>query len=196
MIQIINYQAGNLRSVKKAFDFLGLESEITADPDRVAKADMLVLPGVGHFGACEVLTRSGMRDAVRDAIRRGTPFLGICVGMQWSFERSEESPQTAGLGAFQGSCARFPAGIKVPHVGWNSLDLRKPSRLLQGIEDGAFVYYTHSYRAPLVDATVASTDYEGSFSAAVERENVFGVQFHPEKSGEVGLAILKNFGAM
>ncbi|HEX8985678.1 MAG TPA: imidazole glycerol phosphate synthase subunit HisH [Bryobacteraceae bacterium] len=196
MIQIINYQAGNLRSVKKAFDFLGLESEITADPDQVAKADKLVLPGVGHFSSCEVLARTGLRDAIQDAVKRGTPFLGICVGMQWAFQSSEEAPQTPGLGLFAGACGKFPAGVKVPHVGWNSLDILKPSRLLSGIESGAFVYFTHSYRAPMVEETVASTDYEGAFSSAVERENVFGVQFHPEKSASAGLKMLQNFGAM
>lgn len=196
MIHIINYQASNLRSVKKAFDYLGYDSEITADPDLVAKAEKLVLPGVGHFASCELLARTGLRDAVRESVRRGTPFLGICVGMQWEFESSEEAPQTTGLGLFSGSCGKFPAGVKVPHVGWNSLDIVCPSRLLDGIENGAFVYFTHSYRAPIVRETVACSDYEGGFSSAVERENVFGVQFHPEKSGNVGLKILQNFGAM
>jgi glutamine amidotransferase len=196
VIHIINYQASNLRSVKKAFDHLGYDSEITADPDLVAKADKLVLPGVGHFSSCDLLARTGLRDAIRDSVRRGTPFLGICVGMQWEFQSSEEAPQTPGLGLFSGACGKFPAGVKVPHVGWNSLDIVRPSRLLKGVEPGAFVYFTHSFRAPIIDETIASSDYEGSFSSAVERENVFGVQFHPEKSSTVGLKILENFGAM
>jgi glutamine amidotransferase len=196
VISIVNYQASNLRSVKKALDYLGYESEITADPEQVLRADKVLLPGVGHFAATEQLARTGLRDAIAEIVRRGTPFLGICVGMQWIFRSSEEAGQTQGLGLFTGACERFPAGCKVPHVGWNSLDLTAPSRLLAGVETGAFVYYTHSYRAPVCDDTVATTEYQGAFTAAVERENVFGVQFHPEKSGETGLQILKNFGAL
>lgn len=196
MISIVNYQASNLRSVKKALDFLGYESEITMDPEAVRRADKVVLPGVGHFAATEQLARCGLRDAIADAVQRGTPFLGICVGLQWMFQGSEESTQTRGLGLFAGACRRFPAGCKVPHVGWNSLEMAAPSRLLAGIAPGAFVYYTHSYRAPVCDSTVATTEYEGVFTAVVERGNVFGVQFHPEKSGEIGLKILNNFGAL
>ncbi len=196
MISIVNYQASNLRSVKKALDYLGYDSEITIDPDAVRRADKVVLPGVGHFAATEVMARNGLRDAIAEAVRRGTPFLGICVGMQWMFDNSEEAPQTRGLGLLCGCCRRFPAGIKVPHVGWNSLDLTTRSRLLADVKPGAFVYYTHSYRAPMCDATVATTDYDGPFTAVVESENVFGVQFHPEKSAQTGLQILKNFGAL
>jgi glutamine amidotransferase len=195
VIQIIDYRAGNLRSVKKALDHLGIASEITCDPDVVSRADMIALPGVGHFSSTAYLTRTGLRDAVREAIRRGAPFLGICVGMQWLFEGSEESPETPGLGLFSGSCSRFREGLKIPHVGWNSIDFEKPSRLLTGVASGSAVYYTHSYRAP-AETAVATTDYDGPFAAAIERENVFGVQFHPEKSGAVGLQILENFGAM
>jgi glutamine amidotransferase len=196
VISIVNYQASNLRSVKKALDYLGYESEITMDPEAVRRADKVLLPGVGHFAATARLETSGLRDAIRDAIARGIPFLGICVGMQWIFETSEEAPLTPGLALFPGACRRFPVGAKVPHVGWNSLDLAAPSRLLSEVESGAFVYYTHSYRAPVVEGTVATTEYEGAFSAVVERENVFGVQFHPEKSSATGLKILSNFGAM
>ncbi len=194
MISIVNYQASNLRSVKKALDFLGYESEITMDPEMVRRADKVLLPGVGHFAATEQMTRSGLRDAVAEIIRRGTPFLGICVGLQWMFAGSEEAAQARGLALFSGECRRFPAGVKVPHVGWNSLEITAPSRLLAGVQPGAFVYYTHSYRAPVCQSTVATTEYEGPFTAVVERENVCGVQFHPEKSGETGLKILKNFG--
>jgi glutamine amidotransferase len=194
VISIVNYQASNLRSVKRALDYLGFESEITIDPERVLQADKIVLPGVGHFGATARLAAIGLRDAVQAAISRGTPFLGICVGMQWIFADSEEAPQTPGLGLFRGGCRRFPMDAKVPHVGWNSLDMVRPSRLLADVPSGAFVYFTHSYRAPLCDHTVATTEYEGHFTSVVERENVFGVQFHPEKSGLTGLKILQNFG--
>ena len=196
MISIVNYQASNLRSVKKALDYLGLESEVTMDPQAVRRADKIVLPGVGHFAATGRMESAGLRDAIRDSINRGTLFLGICVGLQWIFAASEEAPQTQGLGLFEGTCRRFPLGVKVPHVGWNSLEIAAPSRLLAGLASGAFVYYTHSYRAPVCEHTVATTEYEGAFTAAVERENVFGVQFHPEKSAEVGLQILRNFGAL
>jgi glutamine amidotransferase len=196
VIAIVNYQASNLRSVKKALDHLGFDSEITTDPGVVRRADKVLLPGVGHFAATEQLTRSGLRDAVGQAVAHGKPFLGICVGMQWIFDASDEAPKIPGLGLFCGSCARFPAGLKVPHVGWNSIEITAPSRLLAGVPSGSFVYYTHSYRAPVAPGTVATTDYEGPFSAVVERGNIFGVQFHPEKSGDTGLAILRNFGAL
>jgi imidazole glycerol-phosphate synthase subunit HisH len=196
VISIVNYQASNLRSVKKALDFLGYESEITSDPEAVRRSDKVVLPGVGHFAATRLMESTGLRDAIAEVVKRGTPFLGICVGLQWMFESSEEADQTRGLGLFPGQCRRFPAGCKVPHVGWNSLDLTAPSRLLEGVGAGAFVYFTHSYRAPICAETVATTEYEGAFTAVVERDNVFGVQFHPEKSGDTGLRILKNFGAL
>jgi imidazole glycerol-phosphate synthase subunit HisH len=196
VISIVNYQASNLSSVKKALDYLGYQCEITTDPEVVQRADKVLLPGVGHFAATERLASTGLREAIRDSIARGTPFLGICVGLQWIFEASEEAAQAPGLALFCGTCRRFPTGSKVPHVGWNSLDITAPSRLLAGVAPGAFVYYTHSYRAPLCDGTVATTDYEGPFTAAVERGNVFGVQFHPEKSGDTGLKILDNFGAL
>jgi glutamine amidotransferase len=196
MIQILDYQAGNLTSVKKALDHLKVVSQITSDPDMVARAEKIILPGVGHFSATEQLTRSGLRDAVSDAIHRGVPFLGICVGMQWMFEASEEAPGVPGLGLFPGVIEHFPAGIKSPHVGWNGLEMRPQSRLLQGVATEPFVYFTHSYRAPIVEDTIARTEYGGAFSAAVERDNLFGVQFHPEKSGESGLKMLANFCRM
>lgn len=194
MIAIVDYGAGNLRSVKKALDYLGFESEITRDPELVRSARKVILPGVGHFAATARLTTSGLRDAFCDIIRQGTPFLGICVGMQWLYAGSEESPDTPGLGVFPGSCVRFPSGIKVPHVGWNSLQRSGESRLLNGITSSAFVYFTHSYRAPITEGTVAVTEYDSPFASVVERDNVFGVQFHPEKSAEEGLKMLRNFG--
>lgn len=194
MIAIIDYKAGNLTSVKKAFDHLGAETVVTANGDEVARADKIVLPGVGHFQATTALDDAGLRDAVISGIERGVPFLGICVGMQWMLASSEEAPDVHGLGLWSGECSRFPSGVKSPHVGWNSLAIRKnTSRLLQGVADGAFVYFTHSYRVPLLAATAAECEYGGGFSAAVEQKNLFGVQFHPEKSGTVGLKILANF---
>ena len=193
MIAIVDYRAGNLASVRKALDHLGQQSRITDDPVVVSQADKIILPGVGHFAATRALESSGLKAAMRQAIGRGTPFLGICVGMQWMFEGSEEAPEVAGLGLFQGICARFPADMKVPHVGWNRLQRRSESQILRGIAPDAFVYYTHSYRAPLVEGTVSETEYGTAFSAVIERDNVFGVQFHPEKSAAAGLALLGNF---
>ena len=196
MIAIVDYGAGNLSSVKKAFDWLGKGNAITSDPEQVAKADQIVLPGVGHFASTQSLSRSSLRESISTAIRRGTPFFGICVGMQWMFEGSEESPETAGLGLLEGRCERFPAEVKSPHVGWNSLEVRSDSRLFRGVEQSPFVYFTHSFRCPLGSDTTACCEYGGSFSAAVERDRVFGVQWHPEKSGEVGLRVLANFCAL
>jgi glutamine amidotransferase len=196
MIAIVDYGAGNLVSVEKALDWLKAECVITSDPAQVAKAAKIVLPGVGHFASTAALERSGLRDAISDSIGRGTPFLGICVGMQWMFERSQESPDTLGLGILAGECERFPASVKSPHVGWNQLEVASSSRLLRGVPSTSFVYFTHSFRAPLSDTTVACCEYGGRFSAAVERNHLFGVQFHPEKSGEIGLKVLSNFCAL
>jgi glutamine amidotransferase len=196
MITLIDYKAGNLTSVRKAFTYLGQESVVTDDPALVRDAEALVLPGVGHFCTTERLATSGVRDAVNEAIERGTPFLGICVGMQWQFEGSTEAPETEGLALFEGKCERFQTNLKVPHVGWNQIR-RTPqgehSRLLEGVPDDSFVYFTHSYRAPVVAGVSALTTYDETFAASVERDNVFGVQFHPEKSGDTGLRILRNF---
>ena len=192
MIAIIDYKAGNLTSVKKAFDYIGAQPVVTDDPDVVAKADKIVLPGVGHFAATRALD-NGIRDTVQQGIKAGKPFLGICVGMQWMFTGSEESPETRGLCAIECACARFESSVKSPHVGWNHLRTEPDSRLMRGVGPLAYVYFTHSYRAPVVPETVATTFYGGAFSAAVERDNIFGVQFHPEKSAETGLQILRNF---
>ena len=193
MIAIIDYGVGNLASVKKSLDHLAQATEVTATPETVRKASKLILPGVGHFGATTALTELGLRDAIVEAIQRGVPFLGICVGMQWMFEKSAEAPLVPGLGIFPGSCDLFPAEVKSPHVGWNTLEVKRPSRLLQDVSTGDFVYYSHSYRAPVGDETVAATEYGGHFAALVERGNAFGVQFHPEKSGKAGLQILDSF---
>jgi imidazole glycerol-phosphate synthase subunit HisH len=194
MIAIVDYGAGNLASVKKSFDRLGGENTVTADPNQVAKADQIVLPGVGHFAATQALEDLGLKQSIEQSIERGVPFLGICVGMQWMLASSEEAPGCAGLALWPEECVRFPGDVKSPHVGWNRLEIRsRQSRLLRGIDAGAFVYFTHSYRVPPLPATVAECEYGGCFSAAIEKENLFGVQFHPEKSGAVGLEILKNF---
>ncbi len=191
MIAIVDYRAGNVASVKKALDRLGGESVITADAAVIAQAERIVLPGVGHFASTRAL--DPLRLTIAGAIRRGKPFLGICVGLQWMFAGSTEAPGVSGFGLFPGEVSKFPPVVKSPHVGWNQISVRNGSRLLAGIPDDAFVYFTHSYRAPVGEGTVAQCDYGGHFAAAVERDNLFGVQFHPEKSGETGLAILRNF---
>jgi glutamine amidotransferase len=200
MICVIDYKAGNLTSVVKTLRHLGANDIlITQDPADVAKADKIVLPGVGHFQSTQLLEDLGLTQATREAVAKGTPFLGICVGLQWLYAGSTEAPNTPGLAHFPAFCERFPttydnADLKSPHVGWNSLeDIRPDSRLLKNIPPGSFVYYTHSWRAPISADTAAATPYGGPFTAAVERDNVMGVQFHPEKSAETGLLVLKNF---
>jgi glutamine amidotransferase len=196
VIAVIDYKAGNLTSVMKALTALGATAQITEDPAAVRAAERVVLPGVGHFRATARLRETGIEDAAREAIAAGVPFLGICVGLQWLFEGSTEADGATGLGAMRGSCTRFPETHKVPHVGWNTLESAPRSRLLAGLAAQPFVYYTHSYRAPVVEETVGVTDYAGAFSGAVERGNLFGVQFHPEKSGDAGLQVLRNFLAV
>ncbi|WP_158945891.1 imidazole glycerol phosphate synthase subunit HisH [Granulicella sp. S190] len=200
MIAVIDYKAGNLTSVVKTLDYLGArEVVVTQDPAVVVAASKVVLPGVGHFQATSLLQERGLTDAIRQSVAKGSWFLGICVGLQWLFDGSTEAPGVAGLGHFAGQCERFPAlydgaELKSPHVGWNSLErVRSDSRLMRGIEGGGFVYYTHSWRAPVTHATAAVTEYGGAFTGVVEKENVMGVQFHPEKSSAVGLQVLKNF---
>lgn len=205
MIAVIDYKAGNLTSVVKALRFLLAEKKnapeirITQNPEDVLHAEKIVLPGVGHFQSTQLLANLGLTQAIREAVAKGTPFLGICVGLQWLYAGSTEAPETAGLGHFPGMVERFPstyqgAELKSPHVGWNSLEeIRPDSRLLAGVPSGSFVYFTHSWRAPLSQDTAAITNYGGGFTAAVERGNVMGVQFHPEKSAATGLRVLQNF---
>jgi glutamine amidotransferase len=194
-VTVIDYKAGNLTSVLKALRHLGAEVEVTdADLAPVETAERIVLPGVGHFAATRYLDDTGLTPAIRAAIARGVPFLGICVGMQWLYAGSTEAPNQSGLGCFPELCARFSESHeKVPHVGWNSLEVQSKSRLLAGVEPGEFVYFTHSYKAPVTTDTAAITHYIEPFASAVERANVFGVQFHPEKSGATGLKILRSF---
>lgn len=205
MIAVIDYKAGNLTSVVKALRAVGADPLVTGDPAAVLRAERLILPGVGHFASTQVLAERGLKSAIEERVSAGVPFLGICVGLQWLFAGSTEAPGCPGLAVFSEPCEKFGAGKKVPHVGWNSLAIRPGSRLLAGVADGSFVYFTHSWRAPVIQDTVAVTEYAASagtangmnspesFSAAVEHRNVMGVQFHPEKSGETGLRVLRNF---
>ncbi|HZQ42577.1 MAG TPA: imidazole glycerol phosphate synthase subunit HisH [Acidobacteriaceae bacterium] len=200
MIAVIDYKAGNLTSVVKALRYLGASDiVVTQSPEEVLHAEKVVLPGVGHFQATQLLHDLQLTQATRIAIMNRVPFLGICVGLQWLYEGSTEAESTDGLCHFASKCERFPATfngeeLKSPHVGWNSLeDIRPDSRLLEGVAPGSFVYYTHSWRAPVSADTAATTSYGRAFTAAVERGNVMGVQFHPEKSAEIGLRVLKNF---
>lgn len=194
-VTVVDYKAGNLTSVLKALRHLEADPIVTdGDPEPIERAERIVLPGVGHFAATRRLNETGLTAAIRAAAACGIPFLGICVGMQWLYSGSTEAPNQPGLAAFPEQCSRFPEGKeKVPHVGWNSLAACLNSRLLAGVPDGEYVYFTHSYRAPVTEFTAATTNYIEPFAAAVERGNVFGVQFHPEKSGATGLKILRNF---
>ena len=193
MIAILDYDAGNLTSVKKAVDYLGYSCVVTSDPREVEGADKILLPGVGHFSATSNLEARGLTTVVRNAISREIPLLGICLGMQWMFECSEEAPEVPGLAWFPGQCQRFPDRVKVPHVGWNRLQMREGGHLFRNISSRTFMYFTHSYWAPVVECTTAQCEYGSTFSAAIERGNLFGVQFHPEKSGDPGLTVLRNF---
>jgi len=194
-VTVIDYKAGNLTSVLKALRHLGAEPAVTdGDCAPIESAERIVLPGVGHFQATERLDSTRLTPAIRAAIGRGVPFLGICVGMQWLYAGSSEAPNQPGLAHFAEECGRFPESKeKVPHVGWNSLEARAGSGLLAGVEPEEFVYFTHSYKAPVTADAAAITQYIEPFAAAVERGNVMGVQFHPEKSGATGLKILRNF---
>lgn len=190
---VIDYQAGNLNSVCKALRTVGADVHVTTKPDDLRDAARIVLPGVGHFTSTSVLLGSGIGDALRERVTEDVPFLGICVGLQWLFAGSTEAPETPGLGIFPSMCDRFPASVKSPHVGWNSLESTGKSLLLQGLPTSPFVYFTHSYRAAKINETTAVTSYGGEFSTVIEKGNWMAVQFHPEKSGAVGLKILENF---
>lgn len=193
-VALIDYGAGNLTSVRKALAALGASFVTPAAPSDLGSHAAVIVPGVGHFGATRALDEAWRGDIVR-GVEAGKPLLGICLGLQWLFEGSDEAPDVPGLGLVPGRCARLEAsdGLKVPHVGWNALDLRRAAPLLAGVADESQVYFTHSYAAPVTDACVASTTYGAAFASVVQREHVCGVQFHPEKSGDVGLRILRNF---
>lgn len=196
MIALVDYGAGNLTSVRKALAAIGAGVWTPVAPGELGRADGIIVPGVGHFDATRGLTEE-WRTATKAAVAGGTPLLGICVGLQWLFEGSAEAPNAQGLGVFKGTCSLFTFPVndrqKVPHVGWNSLSMPRPSKLMAGIAPGTQVYFTHSYAAPVVDDTVAICDYGAPFSAAVECGNVAAMQFHPEKSGPAGLQMLTNW---
>jgi glutamine amidotransferase len=196
-IALIDYRAGNLTSVKKAFAAVGAEIEVPERPDDLRRADAVVVPGVGHFAATGALGAE-WTDAIRARLADGKALLGICLGMQWLFEGSAEAADCPGLGLLAGRCYRLPgeadgAPIKIPHVGWNALELRRPDSIVDGVAPGSQVYYTHSFVAPITPDTVAVTEHGRPFAAIVQQGRVAGVQFHPEKSGEVGLTVLRNF---
>jgi imidazole glycerol-phosphate synthase subunit HisH len=192
VIALIDYGAGNLTSVRKGFAAAGAELFTPAGPGDLARARAVVVPGVGHFAATAALG-AAWRDAIRDALGRGTLLFGICLGQQWLYEGSDEDPGVPGLGIIAGRCRRLPPTLKVPHVGWNALEQRRPSRLLEGIPDGAQAYFTHSYAADITAETVATTTHAAPFASVVETPQLFGVQFHPEKSGDAGIRMLRNF---
>ena len=198
MIAIIDYGAGNIQSVSKALAHIGCEAFITRDKDKILKADGAVLPGVGSFGdTMDTMTEYGIKDTVIEYTKSGKPFLGICLGLQLLFPKSEESPDAEGLGIFDGSITKIPSGegLKIPHIGWNSLDIKKRDGLFKGIGKNPYVYFVHSYFLNASDKSIVSaqTEYGVTIDAAVEKGNVYATQFHPEKSGETGLKILRNF---
>lgn len=198
MIAIIDYDAGNIRSVEKALKFLGQDVKITRDPEEILSAEKVILPGVGAFGdAMGKLKEYGLDQVIRKTAGKGTPFLGICLGLQLLFERSDEAPGVEGLGILKGEILRLPEkeGYKIPHMGWNSLELIHNGRLFQDLPEDPYVYFVHSYYLKAADETIvkARTEYTTAIDASVEQGNVFACQFHPEKSSETGLKILKNF---
>lgn len=198
MIAIVDYDAGNIKSVEKALQFLGQEPVVTRDKETLLQAKKVIVPGVGAFGdAMGKMHQYGLVEVLREIAAKGTPLLGICLGLQLFFESSEETPGVEGLGLLPGKIVRIPdkEGFKIPHMGWNSIQINPASRLLKGIEEGAYVYFVHSYylQAENEADVAATTDYVVNIHAAAEHENIFATQFHPEKSGEIGLRILKNF---
>ena len=200
MIAIIDYDAGNLKSVEKALQYLGEDVKITSDANEILGADKIILPGVGAFGdAMEKLNTRGLSEVIREAVKRKIPLLGICLGLQLLFEASEESPGVDGLSVLKGKIVRIPdkEGFKVPHIGWNSLKINPESKLFSGIPEDSYVYFVHSYYLAAEEPIVAATtDYVVDIHAAVEKEHVFACQFHPEKSGDIGLKLLKNFATI
>ena len=198
MIAIIDYDAGNIKSVEKAIQFLGEEAVITRDPERILRADGVILPGVGSFGDAMARIRGyELESVIQEVVERKIPFLGICLGLQILFERSEESPGVAGLGLLKGEILRIPdkEGLKIPHMGWNSIHLQNEGRLFKGIPQESYVYFVHSYYLKAEEEKIvkATTEYSTHIHASVEKGNLFACQFHPEKSSDLGLAILKNF---
>jgi glutamine amidotransferase len=201
MIGVIDYDAGNIRSVEKALQKLGQEVVVTRDRETLLQADKVILPGVGAFGdAMQHLEAYDLIDVIHQIVEQKTPFLGICLGLQLLFERSDETPGVQGLGILKGEILRIPPqeGLKIPHMGWNSLELQNDGKLFRGIQNNPYVYFVHSYYLKAEDETIvkAVTSYSTRIHASVEKDNVFACQFHPEKSGDVGLQILKNFAEL
>lgn len=201
MIAIIDYDAGNLKSVEKALKYLGEETVVSRDRDIIMSADKVILPGVGSFGdAMDKLHKYNLINTINDVCDKKTPFLGICLGLQLLFKDSDESAGVPGLGILDGKIVRIPdcEGLKIPHIGWNSLELKNNGRLFEGIKDNSHVYFVHSYYLQAKDEKIvkATTDYSINIHASVEQDNIFACQFHPEKSGDVGLKILKNFASL
>jgi imidazole glycerol phosphate synthase glutamine amidotransferase subunit len=191
---IVDYGAGNLRSVQNTLDHLGAAYTVTNKPADVTSANKIILPGVGHFGQMmHSINELGLRGALTARIQEGVPFLGICIGLQCLFEASEESPGSQGLGIFPGFVRRFTGEARIPHMGWNSLEEIRPSKLLKNLGDGTFTYFAHSYYAPLIGATAVACTYIQRYTAVLEHGNIYAVQFHPEKSGPAGLQVMKNF---
>jgi imidazole glycerol phosphate synthase glutamine amidotransferase subunit len=197
VISILDYGAGNLRSVENTLGAIGAKYEMVLDGDSLRRAAKIILPGVGHFGQMmRALDEMQVREALVEKIRAGVPFLGLCLGLQALFELSEEAPEARGLGFFKGRIERFRGDARVPHMGWNSLDRIKESRLLKGTGDTPFVYFANSFYAPAVPEATATCTYGVPFSAVIEHENINAVQFHPEKSGAVGLKMVSNFACL
>jgi len=201
MIAIIDYDAGNLKSVEKALIHLGEEAVITRDKQQILNADKVILPGVGSFGdAMNKLHHYQLVDTIKEVVAKGIPFLGICLGLQLLFERSDECEGVEGLSILKGEILRIPdcEGLKIPHMGWNSLSIKSGATLYKGLPDQSYVYFVHSYylKAEEEASVVATTHYSTLIHASVEKDNVYACQFHPEKSGEIGLIILKNFAAL
>jgi imidazole glycerol phosphate synthase glutamine amidotransferase subunit len=194
MTVLVDYGAGNLRSVQNTLEKLGAPHQVTNNAGVVSRATKLILPGVGHFGQMmRSIDDLGLRVPMVASIRAGTPFLGICAGLQCLFEASEESSENRGLGIFSGSIKRFAGPARIPHMGWNTLSRTKTSQLLEGLPEGSFTYFAHSYYAPIIEATVATCTYIRPYTAVLEQQNVYAVQFHPEKSGSAGLQVMQNF---
>ena len=194
MISVIDYGAGNLQSVQNTLGAIGAEYELIRDASGIQQATKLILPGVGHFGqTTRALDDLGVRDILTERIRAGVPFLGICLGLQALFESSEEAPGQRGLGIYPGTVRRFQGDVRIPHMGWNQLEPNRPTRLLRGTGEKPFVYFAHSYYCPVIAETAATCEYTVPYTAVLESRNVYGVQFHPEKSGAIGLQIVRNF---
>lgn len=194
MITILDYGAGNLRSVQNTLDEIGAQYELVRDAHGLSRATKIILPGVGHFGQMmRALDSMQVREALLGRINVGVPFLGICLGLQALFESSEEAPHERGLAVFRGQIQRFPAAARVPHMGWNEIVPRNGAKLLANLAPHPYLYFAHSYYAPLNEATAATCEYTVPYTAVLEKNNLFGVQFHPEKSGPLGLQIVRNF---